>query len=92
MKLEDIILTMTLRSIESNKISEEELDKIKDQKELSALLSRKRKQRYNRKNKVYFQEYYQKNKEHIRKRMKERNELIKNTKDMERSIILNLEM
>jgi hypothetical protein len=63
MKLSEITNFKTLQSISLTGITEEELDKIKDKKELTAYFKRKNKERYNKTHKEYYQSYYQKNRE-----------------------------
>ena len=66
MKLAEITNKKQLNSIHLTGITEEELDKIKDLKELSAYFKKKNKERYNKKHKEYFKTYYEKNKEKIK--------------------------
>lgn len=83
MKLAEITNKKQLNSIHITGITEEELDKIKDLKELSAYFKKKNKERYNQKHKEYFKTYYEKNKEKI----KEDNRLYKQEKRLQKKIV-----
>lgn len=82
MKLEEIKNKGTLKSIALTGITEEELEQIKDKKELAAYFKRKNKDRYNKKNKEYFKSYYEKNKE----KLTEYSRTYKREKRLEKSI------
>lgn len=83
MKLSEITNFKTLQSIALTGITEEELDKIKDKKELTAYFKRKNKERYNKTHKEYYQSYYQKNRE----KMTEYSRTYKAEKRLEKTII-----
>jgi hypothetical protein len=83
MKLAEIKNKKQLNSIHLTGITEEELDKIKDLKELSAYFKKKNKERYNKNHKEYFKSYYEKNKEKIKAGSK----LYKHEKRLEKSIV-----
>jgi len=65
MKLAEITNKRTLNSIALTGITEEELDQIKDKKELTAYFKKKNKDRYNKGHKEYFKSYYDKNREKL---------------------------
>jgi hypothetical protein len=83
MKLAEITNKKQLNSIALTGITEEELEKIKDKKELSAYFKKKNKERYNRNHKEYFKTYYEKNKEKI----KAGSRMYKQEKRLEKSIV-----
>lgn len=83
MKLAEIKNKRQLQSIALTGITEDELDKIKDFKELSAYFKRKNKERYNKTHKEYYQSYYQKNRE----KLTSYSRIYKQEKRLEKSII-----
>ena len=82
MKRDEIKNKGTLKSIELTGITDEELEQIKDKKELSLYFKRKNKDRYNKKNKEYFKSYYEKNRE----KLTEYSRTYKREKRLEKSI------
>lgn len=87
MKISEITNKSQLRAIEKYGLTAEDLDQMKDIKELSLYFLKKNKQKYNETHREYFKAYYEKNKETI----KAANSEYKRKKRLEKTIV-KLEM